>query len=65
MPLIYLETFIKAPQQIVFDLSRSVDLHKSSMLKHKEEIIDGVSSGLVNKGDTVTWQAKHLFKKEN
>jgi ligand-binding SRPBCC domain-containing protein len=62
MPLIELETFIKAPQQIVFDLSRSVDLHKSSMLKHKEEVIDGVSSGLMNKGDTVTWQARHLFR---
>ena len=62
MPIILLETFIKAPQQIVFDLSRSVDLHKASMLKHKEEIIDGVSKGLMNKGDTVTWQARHLFK---
>lgn len=62
MPLIYLETFINAPRQIVFDLSRSVDMHKASMLKHKEEIIDGITSGLMNKGDSVTWQARHLFK---
>lgn len=62
MPLIYLETFIKAPVEIVFDISRSIDIHKSSMTKYKEEIIDGITGGLVKKGDTVTWQAKHLFK---
>ena len=61
MPLIHLETFIKAPVETVFDLSRSVDLHKASMQHHNEKIIGGVSKGLMNKGDTVTWQAKHLF----
>jgi ligand-binding SRPBCC domain-containing protein len=62
MPLIYLETIINAPQKLVLDLSRSVDLHKASMTHHKEEIIDGVRSGLMHKGDTVTWKAKHLWK---
>jgi ligand-binding SRPBCC domain-containing protein len=62
MPVIYLETFIKASPEVVFDLSRSVDLHKSSMIHHKEESIAGIKSGLMNKGDEVTWQAKHLFK---
>jgi len=62
MPLIYLETFIEAPQEVVFNLSRSVDLHKSSMKHHREEIIDGISAGLMEKGNTVTWQARHLFK---
>jgi ligand-binding SRPBCC domain-containing protein len=61
MALIRLQTFIKAPNQIVFDLSRSVDLHKLSMKHHKEEIIAGVRHGLMKKGDKVTWQAKHLF----
>ena len=63
MPLIYLETFINAPFEVVFDLSRSVDIHRSSMTKYSEEVVDGVSGGLVNEGDTVTWQAKHLLKK--
>jgi ligand-binding SRPBCC domain-containing protein len=27
-----------------------------------EEAIDGVTSGLINLNETVTWQAKHLFK---
>ncbi|HEY0042718.1 MAG TPA: SRPBCC family protein [Flavisolibacter sp.] len=62
MAVIHVETFIKAPVEIVFDLSRSVDLHKSSMAHHKEEIIAGVSKGLIQKGDTVTWQARHLFR---
>jgi ligand-binding SRPBCC domain-containing protein len=62
MPLIHLTTFIEASHERVFDLSRSVDLHKYSMLKYEEKIVDGVMSGLMNPGDTVTWKAKHLFK---
>lgn len=62
MPLIRLQTVINASPQLVFDLSRSVDLHKASMTHHNEEIIDGVRNGLMNKGDTVTWKATHLGK---
>ena len=62
MPFIHLTTFIAAPQERVFDLSRSVELHKASMKHHEEKIIDGVMNGLVNLNDTVTWTAKHLFK---
>ena len=62
MPTIYLETTIKASPSIVFDLSRSVNLHKASMTHHREEIIDGVCRGLMKKGDTVTWKAKHLWQ---
>jgi ligand-binding SRPBCC domain-containing protein len=61
MPVINLQTFINAPIEVVFDLSRSIDLHKSSMLHHKEEVVAGVTKGLMNVGETVTWQAKHLF----
>ena len=62
MPFIHLTTFIAAPQQRVFDLSRSVDLHKASMKHHKEKIIEGSMSGLMKLSDTVTWTAKHFFK---
>jgi len=62
MPFIHLTTFIAAPQQRVFDLSRSVDLHKASMKHHEEKIIDGSMSGLMKLSDTVTWTAKHFFK---
>lgn len=62
MSLIHLTTFIAAPATIVFDLSRSIDLHKISIAASKEEAIAGTTSGLINKDETVTWRAKHLFK---
>jgi len=62
MPFIHLTTFIAAPQDRVFDLSRSVSLHKASMKHHDEKIVDGTMSGLMNLNDSVTWTAKHLFK---
>lgn len=62
MPTIHLTTFIKAPVERVFDLSRSIELHKESMSKHKEEAVAGVRFGLIEKDETVTWKAKHLMK---
>ena len=62
MPTIHLTTFIAAPVERVFDLSRSIDLHKESMARHKEEAVAGVRFGLIEKGESVTWKAKHLFK---
>ena len=62
MPFIHLTTFIAAPQERVFDLSRSISLHKQSMTKHEEKVIEGTTSGLMNLNDTVTWSAKHLMK---
>jgi len=62
MPTIHLTTFVAAPVHVVFDLSRSVDLHKRSMSQYKEEAVSGTRFGLIEKEDTVTWKAKHLFK---
>jgi len=62
MPTIHITTFIAAPVERVFDLSRSIDLHKQSMVKHKEEAVAGVRFGLIEKDETVTWKARHLFK---
>jgi ligand-binding SRPBCC domain-containing protein len=62
MSRIHLTTFIAAPIKRVFDLSRSINLHKVSTAHTQEEAIDGVINGLINEGETVTWQAKHLFK---
>lgn len=62
MPTIHLTTFIQAPSERVFDLSRSVDLHKQSMAGHKEEAVSGVRFGLIEREDTITWKAKHFFK---
>ena len=62
MPTIHLTTFIAAPPERVFDLSRNIDLHKQSMTKHKEQAVAGIRFGLIEKDETVTWKAKHLFK---
>ncbi len=62
MPTIHLTTFIAAPVERVFDLSRSVDVHKKSMAHTNEQAVAGIVSGLVNQNETVTWKAKHLGK---
>src|SRR3954452_4891930 len=63
MPVIHLTTIINAPVERVFDLCRSIDLHKLSMVHTKECAIAGKTSGLIEQGEWVTWEANHLFKK--
>jgi ligand-binding SRPBCC domain-containing protein len=60
MPLIELTTNINAPIERCFDLARSIDLHKLSIAGTQEEAIAGVTSGLIGKGQRVTWRAKHF-----
>ncbi|MEZ5004399.1 MAG: SRPBCC family protein [Chitinophagales bacterium] len=60
MPIIELETFIQADIEIVFDLARSIDLHKISTQHTNEEAIAGRTSGLIELGESVTWRAKHF-----
>ena len=60
MPTIHLTTFVAAPAQRVFDLARSIDLHRRSMAHTGEEAIAGTTSGLIGLNETVTWKAKHL-----
>lgn len=60
MPTITLHTKINAPVEVVFDLARSVDAHRDSMSHTDETVIAGVTSGLMELDDTVTWRAKHL-----
>ena len=62
MPTIHLTTFIAAPPERVFDLARSIDLHKKSLSHTKEEAIAGTITGLLELNETVTWKAKHLGK---
>ena len=60
MTTINLSTKIKAPIKIIFDLSRNIDVHKLSTAKSNETAIDGVTSGLINVNETVTWRGKHF-----
>jgi hypothetical protein len=59
MSFIHLTTFIAAPQERVFDLARSVDVHKYSMTNYREQIVKGTMTGLMGLNDEVTWKAKH------
>ncbi|MBX2840851.1 MAG: SRPBCC family protein [Flammeovirgaceae bacterium] len=60
MPRIFLEITIHAEIQVVFDLSRSIDLHKISTAQTKEEAIAGKTKGLLELGESVTWRARHF-----
>jgi ligand-binding SRPBCC domain-containing protein len=60
MPIIFLTTEINAPIKRCFDLSRSIDLHMLSTSRTNEKAIEGRTKGLVEEGDTVTWEATHL-----
>ncbi len=63
MTEIRLTTHIKALSEVCFDLSRSVTVHKQSVATTQERIVGGISTGLMELGDTVTWEANHLGKK--
>ncbi|WP_281659363.1 SRPBCC family protein [Halobacillus sp. Cin3] len=60
MPEIIHHQFIKTPVQQVFDAARSVELHTKSMTQTKEKAVGGVTEGLLEEGDTVTWEAVHF-----
>ena len=60
MPLIELETPIRAPIDRVFDLARSIDAHMASTEGTNERAVAGRTSGLIQLGETVTWEAKHF-----
>lgn len=61
MPIINLETIVNAPPERVFDLARCIDLHIETMGKSREKAIAGITKGLINLGETVTWEATHFF----
>jgi ligand-binding SRPBCC domain-containing protein len=60
LPTIRLETYINADAERCFDLSRNVDIHLGSLARTKERAIDGVTSGLMDLQDTVTWEGAHF-----
>src|SRR5688572_13417172 len=62
MPIIHLTTFVAAPIERVFDLSRSIELHKKSMANYREKAVAGTNIGLINLNETVTWKAKNLIR---
>ncbi len=62
--LIKLETFIKAPINICFDLSRSIDLQKIIAGDSREKVVDGTTSGLISLNECVIWEASYFGIKQ-
>src|ERR1700726_4869758 len=60
MPAIELAIEIRAPIERVFDLARSIDLHVVSTEESGERAVAGVTSGLIELGEEVTWRARHF-----
>jgi ligand-binding SRPBCC domain-containing protein len=65
MPVIKLETFIKAKQETVFDLARSIDFQSKAVTSSSEKAVAGKTSGLISLNETVTYRGKHLGVKQS
>ncbi len=60
MVRIELTTHIAAPCERCFDLARSIDVHMASTGQTGERAIAGVTSGLIGRGESVTWRGRHF-----
>ncbi len=60
MTIIKLETEIDAPIGRCFDLARNIDLHQLTTRQTSERAIAGKTGGLIEHGETVTWEAVHF-----
>lgn len=64
MPVIIKDTYIEASIDLCFDLARNVEVHTKTTFKTKERAVGGITKGLLNKGDSVTWEAIHFGVKQ-
>jgi ligand-binding SRPBCC domain-containing protein len=60
LAVIDLETWIRAPIERCFDLSRDIDLHTQSTAHTREVAVAGVTKGLIGLDEEVTWEATHF-----
>ncbi|MEK4487591.1 SRPBCC family protein [Psychrobacillus sp. FSL H8-0484] len=60
MPVIKNQTYIDEPINKCFDLARNVAIHTQTTVKTNERAVAGVTTGLLNLGDSVTWEATHF-----
>ncbi|MEK4715729.1 SRPBCC family protein [Sporosarcina sp. FSL K6-5500] len=64
MPIIRHEISIHAPIQVCFDFARTVEVHAGKTLLTKQIAIEGITFGLMERGDFVTWETAHLGLKQ-
>jgi ligand-binding SRPBCC domain-containing protein len=58
--VIRLETLIQAPPDVCYALKLDVQLHVSSTQQTQERIVAGRTSGRLELGELITWEARHL-----
>ena len=56
---IELTTTINAQAETCFDVSRDLGLHQDSMEHTGERAVAGITEGLIELGEEVTWRARH------
>lgn len=60
MPTIEIKTEIHSDKKKCFDLARNIELHQESLKFSGEKAIAGKTKGLIEHGEWVSWEAKHL-----
>lgn len=60
MASIRIVTRIAASCEECFDLARDIDFHVQSLQQTGERAIAGCTTGLIELGESVTWEARHL-----
>ena len=46
--------------EAIFDLSLDIDAHVASMSQSAERAVDGIVTGRIGPGESVTWRARHF-----
>lgn len=59
MARIELETVIQAPPAVCYALKLDVQLHAASAQQTQERIVAGRTSGRLEVGELITWEARH------
>ena len=60
MPKIQHVIFIAAPIELCFDLARTVEVHAGKQLLTVQKAVGGVTAGMMEYGDSVTWETNHF-----
>ena len=58
--IVQVETRVAAPADVCFDLARDIDFHVQTMRKSGERTVAGRAHGLIELGESVTWEGQHL-----
>src|SRR5882724_11391625 len=60
VPSFQVATTVFAAAARCFDLARDIDFHTQSMAHTGERAVAGRTSGLIELGESVTWEARHF-----